>query len=228
MITNIHDNAISWAFASKDMLCALAQLDDVDSIVNDGGAIVYADDNGIVIDVPLTLTNLISFFDGIQLRFNDGSGTRDVVTFIGTDFVDDMQIRYKVKLSNDTVILVDPETLNFIKNPDIASIPETVEDYNPESKNISPLQLQNLLFPKSLSPLQEEMLSHHNWLHHMPFPKFIVMAQQGRIPKLLASLKGQCPLCVACLFGQARKRPWKSKSKQKHPIHKPTDNAPGK
>jgi len=33
---------------------------------------------------------------------------------------------------------------------------------------------------------------------------------------------------VACLFGQAHKRPWQTKSKQKHPICKPTDDAPGK
>jgi hypothetical protein len=31
-----------------------------------------------------------------------------------------------------------------------------------------------------------------------------------------------------CLFGQAHKCPWRSKSKQKHPIRKPTDDAPGK
>ena len=30
------------------------------------------------------------------------------------------------------------------------------------------------------------------------------------------------------LFGQAPKRPWQSKSKQKHPFSKPTDDAPGK
>jgi len=54
------------------------------------------------------------------------------------------------------------------------------------------------------------------------------MAGRGEIPKRLASLKGRCPICVACLFGQAHKRPWSSKSKQKHPICKPTDDAPGK
>ncbi len=138
------------------------------------------------------------------------------------------QIKCKVKLSNDTDLLVNPETPNFIKNLDIASIPQTSEDYHWESKNISLLQLQNLLSPKSLSPLQEEMLSHNNWLNHMPFPKLIVMAQQGEIPKWLASLTGRCPLCVACLFGQAHKCLWQSKSKQKHPICKSTDDAPGK
>jgi hypothetical protein len=126
------------------------------------------------------------------------------------------------------VILVDPENLNFIENPDVASFLQTSDDYLCESENILPSQLQTLLSPKSLSPLQEEMLSHHNRLHHTPFPKLIVMAQQGVLPKRLTSLKGRCPLCVACLFGQAHKRPWQSKSKQKHPIRKPTDDAPGK
>jgi hypothetical protein len=53
-------------------------------------------------------------------------------------------------------------------------------------------------------------------------------SKQGEIPKRLAALKGHCLICVACLFGQAHKRPWRSKSKQKYPIHKPTDDAPGK
>jgi hypothetical protein len=33
---------------------------------------------------------------------------------------------------------------------------------------------------------------------------------------------------VACLFGSAHKQPWRTKSKQKHPIWKLTDDAPGK
>jgi hypothetical protein len=190
MIANVYDDAISKTFALKGKIHPLAQLDDGDFIVNDGGPIVYADDNGIMMDVSLALTNLISFFDGISLQYNDGIGTRDVMTFIGADFVDDMQMKCKVKLSNDRVFFVDPETLNFIENPDIALIPQTFEDYNQESKNISPLQLQNLLSQKSLSPLQEEMLSHHNWLQYMPFPKLIIMAQQGKIPKMIGIVKG--------------------------------------
>jgi hypothetical protein len=71
-------------------------------------------------------------------------------------------------------------------------------------------------------------MSHHCRLHHTVFPKLITMAENGEIPKRLAALKGRCPICVVCLFGQAHKRPWQSKSKQKHPIRKPTDDAPGK
>ncbi len=59
------------------------------------------------------------------LRYNDGSGTRDIATFIGADFVDNMQIKCKVKFSDNTVALVAPETLNFIENPDVAEVPQT-------------------------------------------------------------------------------------------------------
>jgi hypothetical protein len=139
-----------------------------------------------------------------------------------------MQIKCKVKFSDNTVALVAPETLNFIENPDVAEIPQTLKDYLCETQHISQAQLQDLVSPKSLSPLQEEMLSHHNGLHHIPFPRLIVMAEKGKLPTRLASLKGRCPLCVACLFGQAHKCPWQSKSKQMHPICKTTDDAPGK
>jgi hypothetical protein len=72
------------------------------------------------------------------------------------------------------------------------------------------------------------MMSHHCCLHHTPFPKLITMTEQGEIPKRLSALKGCCPICVACLFGQAYKHLWQSKSKQKHPICKPTYDTPGK
>ncbi len=94
-----------------------------------------------------------------------------------------MQIKCEIKLSNDTVILVDPETLNFIENPDVASIPQTIDDYLRESSNISESELQTFMSPTSIFPLQEEMLSHHNRLHHTPFPKLIVMAEKGQLPK---------------------------------------------
>jgi hypothetical protein len=96
---------------------------------------------------------------------------------------------------------------------DDALIPQTSEEYSQESMHIPSLQLEHLI-SKSLSPLKEEMLSYHYQFHQTPFPKLIIMAQQGKIPKQLASLKGRCPICVACLIGQAHKHPWRSKSKQ--------------
>jgi hypothetical protein len=220
-ISQFYDDKICWALASKKKVDELA-------LRNDGGAIVTIGENEISMDIPLMLTNLVSFFKDIRLKYNDGRGTPDIVTFLGADFVEDMQIKYQINLSNGSVILVDPEILNLITNPNIASIPQTSEDYCLDCKNIEPSQLEHILSPQSLSPLQEEMMSHHCCLHHTLFPKLITMEEKGEIPKCLAALKDRCPICVACLFGQAHKRPWLSKSKQKHPICKPTEDAPGK
>ncbi len=38
------------------------------------------------------------------------------MTFLGADFGEDMQIKCQIKLYNDSVILVNPETFNFIVN----------------------------------------------------------------------------------------------------------------
>jgi hypothetical protein len=89
----------------------------------------------------------------MMLYFADGRGTQDIVKFLGADFGKDMQIKCQVKLSNNLVILVDPETLNFIENPDIASVFQTSEEYCQEYKNIEPSQMEHILSSQSLSPL---------------------------------------------------------------------------
>ncbi len=44
-------------------------------------------------DISLMLTNLVSFFKDMRLKYNNGRGTQDIVTFLWADFVDDMQIK---------------------------------------------------------------------------------------------------------------------------------------
>jgi hypothetical protein len=51
-------------------------LDDGKAIVSeDGSALVYICDDKISLDVPVTLTNLVSCFQGMRLCYNDGQGT---------------------------------------------------------------------------------------------------------------------------------------------------------
>ena len=163
----------------------------------------------------------------MKFRYNDCKGTKDIVTFLGVDFIDGMQSKCNVRLSDDSTKLVDPETLNFIENPNIAIIPQTSEEYCRDAVHLNPLDLEHILMPITLSPLQEEMLSYHHCLHHEPFPKMITLAENGEIPKPVASLKGRCPICISCFFCKAHKCPWRSKSKELHPIRKKSDNYPG-
>jgi hypothetical protein len=60
---------------SKDK--ELAQSDDAKAIISDNGsAIVYVSDNEISLEVPVTFTNLVSFFQGMRLRYNYGQGVK--------------------------------------------------------------------------------------------------------------------------------------------------------
>ena len=205
-IGNFYDDSISWAFLSATKKKKILQSD--------------------VPKAPPEST--LSFPKGLVLLYCNGSGSRELVTFDGIDFVDDMQLKCKVKKKDGSIMTVDPESLNFIENPDVASIPQISAAYCRDCENISAEELEQVLNPTSLSPLQEEMMSHHNRLHHLPFPKLILLAEKNEIPKRLAELKGQEPICVACIFGKAHKQPWRSKSKDKKHIRNMTDDEPGK
>jgi len=112
ILSRFYDDKICWALASKEKVDELANLDD-----KDGDNILTIGDNEVTLDMPVMLTNHVSFFKDMKLKYNDGQGTRDIVTFLVADFGKAMQIKCQIKLSNDSVILVNPKSLNFIENP---------------------------------------------------------------------------------------------------------------
>jgi hypothetical protein len=57
---------------------------------------------------------------------------------------------------------------------------------------------------------QSEVLHWHHKLGHVSFSKLRRMAAHGDTPKRLATCK--IPMCTACLFGKATKRPWRTKA----------------
>jgi hypothetical protein len=92
-MSKYYNDRINWAFVSKEK--QNNTLDDVDKNgvpvpITQDDAIMYTTDNEVLINLPLNLTNLVSFINGMNLRYNDGSGTRDIVTFIGADVVNGM------------------------------------------------------------------------------------------------------------------------------------------
>ncbi len=119
----------------------MANLDD------NGGGILTIGEDEVRLDIPIMLTNLVSFFKDMKLKYNDGQETCNIVAFLGADFGKNMQIKYQVKFSNDLAILVDPTAMNFIENPDIASIPQTSEEYCRKCENVEPSQLEHILSP---------------------------------------------------------------------------------
>jgi hypothetical protein len=63
-----YNDTVNWAYTAISKDKELAQLDDGKAIVSeDGSALVYICDDKISLDVPMTLTNLVSFFQGMHL-----------------------------------------------------------------------------------------------------------------------------------------------------------------
>jgi len=55
-----------------------------------------------------------------------------------------------------------------------------------------------------------EFLRHHHNFNHLPFAKLKEMAKVGIIPKKFATTPS--PVCTACMYAKAAKRPWRQKS----------------
>ena len=66
--------------------------------------------------------------------------------------------------------------------------------------------------PGEITPTSE-LLQYHYKFQHISFQKLQIMAREGVIPKRLA--KCNVPLCTACSYAKATKRPWRSKTTNK-------------
>ncbi len=163
-LSKYYNDTVHWAFSLKVKEAELASSDDGDVIV------ILDSEGGISFDMPASVENVISFMKGMKLCYNDGNGIRDIVIFLGMDYVDGMQMVCHIPQSDGTKLLAVPQMLNFIENPDIASIPQTNEEYYDECHYLDPSDLEKIANPQALSPLQEEMMSYHCCLHHTPFP----------------------------------------------------------
>ena len=115
-VSRAYDDSISWAFANK-----------VENV-----------EKGESIEVEISAEDVISFLKGMQLLYNDGSGTKEIVQFAGVDYANDLQTLCEIQHQDGSYSTVYPEMLNFIENPDIASIPQTSQQYCRACNNVEP------------------------------------------------------------------------------------------
>ena len=87
-----------------------------------------------------------------------------------------------MKDNNSNTYHVVASTLNPEDEPDVATIPQTREQYCMESATLTLADLKHVVNPKILSPEQQELISIHNRLDHIPFLCLIKMAEEGSIP----------------------------------------------
>ena len=88
-------------------------------------------------------------------------------------------------------------------------MPKTPLEYQNEvGWGLSLEEAQALATPQILSSLQQELMSWHHCLYHLPFPIIFRLASLGILPKRLLACRNKPPLCVACQFGRPHRRLW--------------------
>ena len=99
-----------------------------------------------------------------------------------------------------------------IDQPGFYNCTKTPQDYRNEvGTGITLEDAQAIVQPRTLSPLQRELMSWHHHIYHLTFRILFHLESMGFLPKQLLECRNKPPLCVACQFGAAHHRPWRTK-----------------
>ncbi len=174
--------------------------------------------------IPHEISN-IDFKLGMTITYKSGKGMSENVVYEG---VTSNGLEHIIRHVDGTRSHVDQCHLSLLNQIGFENIPKTPLDYCQEvGIGISQEQAQRLAYPRTFSPHQQELMSWHHRLYHLPFHRIFMLAKQGYLPKILLKLQDKLPLCVACQFGTAQRRPWRNKSKKNGSIRKPDQIKPG-
>ena len=78
-------------------------------------------------------------------------------------------LQFRVRTTNDEVIEMTKEYLQSPDDPDIGWIPTTFLEKKEAASILTEKEIDDITNPVSLSPLQEEFVSLHERLWHLPF-----------------------------------------------------------
>jgi hypothetical protein len=146
---------------------------------------------------------------GGVFRFSDGDGPPTRVRVLEVLSTDDVTTTYMVtddegnKFEARTAMLIPEDVV------DLSSIPQTSDEYYKEAASLSPDDLDHIVNPQTLSPDQQEFLRLHHKMGRLPFPRLIRFAETkgSNVPKRLAYLKHNPPVCASCIFVRSKRRP---------------------
>jgi hypothetical protein len=160
----------------------------------------------------------IEFKLGMNIIFKDGTRESKHVVYEGATACG---LKHVIRHIDGFWSNTDQSHLSYINQIGIENIPQTPLDYcKEEGICITQKQAQQLACPRAFTPQQQELMSWHHRLYHLPFNRIPMLAKRGYLPKILLKLQDKLPLCVACQFGTAYQRPWCTKGKKSGSIWK--------
>ena len=119
---------------------------------------------------------------------------------------------HTILLKDNTKLSVYDRNLQLLDQPCFLNMPNTPLDYRNEvGPGLTLDEAQDLAIPRTLSHLKQDFMSWHHWLYHLPYRIIFWLVSLSFLPKRLLECRNKPPLCVACQFSQAHRRPWRIK-----------------
>ena len=128
-----------------------------------------------------------------------------------------------IKMKCGRTLYTSPEHLQHLHDPDVASVPSTVDDFRQQVASLSDEDLSFLANPQPLESIEIEWLQWHNSLNHLSRSGMIQLVYAGVLPKKFLRFRHLAPFCASCAFGKAHWRQWRFKPSPNHPIRSAKD-----
>ncbi|KAL7546945.1 LOW QUALITY PROTEIN: hypothetical protein ACHAWF_014538, partial [Thalassiosira exigua] len=134
---------------------------------------------------------------GQSIVFNDGA---DKIGAVICEGASEGGMVHTVRHKDGHKSVVHDHHLTHQHQMSMTNIPATPLDYCKEvGKSLSKEEAQRLARPRTLSPIQQELMSWHHRLYHLPFHKIFQLAKIRFLPKRLLQARDAIPLCPANL-----------------------------
>jgi len=142
--------------------------------------------------------------------------------------VDSTGSYHTVRREDGKVIAAYEQDLVPQLQPSFDNIPHTPRQFQSEvGKGITQAEAQELARPKQLTPIQQTLLVWHHRLYHLQFKHIFRLAKLNFLPKSLLQCEKAPPKCIECLFGAAKRRPWRVKGEEPGRIQRESEVNPG-
>ncbi len=137
----------------------------------------------------------------MNIMFKDGTGKSKHVVYKGATA---SRLNHVTRRIDGSQSHIDQSHLSLIHQIGFENIPQTPVNYCHEvGIGITQEQTQQLACPGALTPQQQDLMSWHYCLYHLPFNRILMLAKCRYLPKILLKLQDKLPLCVACQFDTA-------------------------
>jgi hypothetical protein len=92
---------------------------------------------------------------GDEYIYHDGNGRSEACVYEG----ESVEGNHILRTSDGTKVITPASHIQEFNQPTITNVPTTPLEYCQEIKNLSPDQLKKIVYPRKLSPIQQEFLS---------------------------------------------------------------------